>query len=141
MKTSMKLSEKQIETIILNYLSMCRGYLCYKQNNTGIYDPKAKAFRKVQNKFCPPGVSDIYGSYYARSVYIEVKTPEEYDYLLKHYEEIRSYVGINKKKNHLKNQIRFIESNASLGCMAFFTCSLLLVFSSLYTLIWDGGLL
>ena len=121
---SMKLSEKQIETIILTYLAMSRGYLCYKNNNVGIYDEKAKAFRKVANKYCPPGVSDIYGSYYARAVYIEVKTPIEYQYLVKHYEELRSYFGVSKKKNHLKNQIRFIETNASLGCIAFFTCSL-----------------
>lgn len=124
MKTSMKLSEKQIETQNLTYLNMCRGFLCYKLNNTGIYDPKLKDFRKVQNKFIPKGPSDIFGTYYSRSVYIEVKTPKEYAYLIKHYEELRKYVGKSKAKNHLKDQIRFIESNSALGCIAFFTCSL-----------------
>jgi hypothetical protein len=120
----MKLSEKQIETIILNYLAISPGCLCYKNNNVGIYDPSKGAFRKVANKYSPRGVSDIFGSYYGRAMFIEVKTPEEHAYLAKHYAEIRSYIGINKKKNHLKNQVHFIESNRARGCLAFFASSL-----------------
>jgi hypothetical protein len=124
MKTSTKLSEKQIETLILNYLAICKGCLFYKNNNVGVFDKEKNIFRKSSNKFCPRGVSDIYGSYYGKAAYIEVKTPEEHIYLIKHYDEIRSYVGINKKKNHLKNQIHFIESNKRMGCIAFFASSL-----------------
>ena len=121
---SMELTEKQIETQILTYLSMANGCVFFKQNNTGIFDPKTKAFRTVQNKFIPKGVSDIYGSFYGRAVFIEVKTPGEHAYIVKHYDEIKKYVGPSKKKNHIKNQIRFIEMNRKNDCIAFFACSL-----------------
>lgn len=127
MKTSMKLSEKQIETIILNYLSMVPGCKCYKHNNTGVYDPKIQKFRKVQNKYIPLGASDIYGSIKGHAIFIEVKTPEEHTYLAKHYEEIKTGTWDKKtqsKKHHLKNQINFIESNRAMGCLAFFASNL-----------------
>ena len=120
----MKLTEKQIETQILTYLAMANGCVFFKHNNTGIFDPKTKRFRTVQNKFIPKGASDIYGSFYGRAVYIEVKTPEELAYIVKHYDEIKTYIGDSKKKNHLKNQIQFLELNRKNSCLAFFACSL-----------------
>lgn len=103
---------------------MVKGCKCYKNNNTGIFDTKLNKFRTIQNKFIPKGVADIYGSLNGRTIYIEVKTPEEHAYLIKHYEEIKNFVGACKKKTHLKNQINFIESNAAIGCIAFFASDL-----------------
>lgn len=129
----MKLTEKQIETQILTYLAMANGCVFFKHNNTGIFDPKTKRFRTVQNKFIPKGASDIYGSFYGRAVYIEVKTPEEHAYIVKHYDEIKRYVkpallpGEKKKtdkKEHIKNQINFLELARKNHCIAFFACNL-----------------
>ena len=119
----MKLTEKQIETIILNHLSVTKGCVFLKLNNTGIYDTKLKKFRTLQNKFTPKGVPDIFGSYYNIAAWIEVKTPTEYAYLVKHYDELRSYMGVTPRKNHFKNQIQFIEHRRKIGDIAFFACS------------------
>ncbi len=120
----MELTEKQIETQILDFLSIAKGCLFFKHNNTGIFDPKTKKFRTVQNKYIPKGASDIYGSFYGRTFYIEVKTPSEHAYITKHYEEIKKYIGPSRKKNHIKNQIHYLELARKNHCIAFFACSL-----------------
>lgn len=124
MKIGMKLTEKQIETSILAFLEYTPGCSFHKLNNTGIYDPKKGGFRKVVNKYCPKGIADIVGSYNNLIAWIEVKTPEEYKYLMKHYEELRCYVGLDKKKNHYRNQIAFIEGKKRVGNIAFFADSI-----------------
>lgn len=132
MKTSMKLSEKQIETIILNHLSVMRGCAFLKLNNTGIYDEKAGKFRTLQNKFTPLGVPDIFGSYFNRACWIEVKTPEKYGYLMRNYDELKGYLPEfgkkkNKDKERYKNQIQFIEHRRKVGDIAFFADSIEMV--------------
>ena len=76
------------------------------------------------SKFIPKGVSDIYGSIHGRTIYIEVKKESEHKFLKKYYHEIKDYRGVCKKRNHLQNQIRFIESNRAVGCLAFFASSI-----------------
>lgn len=123
----MKLTEKQIETQILDYLALCKGFRCYKINNVGIFDKKIGKLRTVQNKHAPKGPADIWGSVHGRALYIEVKTPAEHKYLIKHYDEIKSGIWCpkkDKKKHHLKQQIQFIESNRAMGCLAFFASSI-----------------
>jgi len=70
-----KISEKAIETAILKYLEYRRGGYFFKLNNTGIYDPKTKRFRKPQ-KYDVLGKSDIMGVYRGVFVALEVKTPK-----------------------------------------------------------------
>lgn len=119
-----KILEKHIESGILDYLNFAQKFVCYKNINIGVFDKTVGAYRKARNKYAPVGVSDIYGNYSGRALFIEVKTEDEYAYLMKHYFEIRSYMGVNKKKNHLKNQIKFIEDNKCNGAIAFFTYSI-----------------
>lgn len=66
--------EKEIENLILDYLSYRPGYF-WKNQSVGIYDPTKRRFRKSNNRHHVLGVSDILG---VRSdgqfVAIEVKT-------------------------------------------------------------------
>lgn len=52
--------EKQIESGILTYLKL-KGIYAWKNNSTGVFDPKTKKFRKNKNPFVLNGVSDILG--------------------------------------------------------------------------------
>lgn len=68
-----KISEKQIQNAILDYLALLPGtyWAC---NNTGIYDNNRKAYRKPSKHF-RHGVSDILGiTNDGTFVAIEVKT-------------------------------------------------------------------
>lgn len=74
----MKQSEKQIENDILEYLDRV-GFLSWKNQTTGIYDPTKKTFRR-KSKYQMNGVSDIllviklHGI--AFTVYMEVKAKD-----------------------------------------------------------------
>tara|TARA_R110002020_G_scaffold94189_1_gene226872 strand:+ start:150 stop:527 length:378 start_codon:yes stop_codon:yes gene_type:complete len=66
--------EKEIENLILEYLSYMPGYF-WKNQSVGVYDSVRKQFRKSHNKFHVNGVSDILGCLPGgRLVGIEVKT-------------------------------------------------------------------
>lgn len=64
-------SEKTIENAILEYLRG-RGVFCWKNQSTGIYDPRKRSFRKP-SKFHLNGVSDILGIFDGKFLAIEVK--------------------------------------------------------------------
>lgn len=74
-KKAKKVTEKVIETAILTYLNYLPQCFAWKNNNTGIYDPKRGCFRKNRNKFAINGVADIIGVYRGRMLAIEVKKP------------------------------------------------------------------
>jgi len=66
-------SEKQIESLILNWLNFQLGCFAFKVTSTGIYDPIKKYFRYNPNK----GIADIVCSYYGYFVAFEVKKNEK----------------------------------------------------------------
>jgi hypothetical protein len=68
-----KTSEKQIENEILVFLELS-GAFAWKNQTTGIYDPKIKAFRRKMNRFHLNGVADILGIWQGKPLAIEVKT-------------------------------------------------------------------
>jgi hypothetical protein len=72
-----KILEKDIEKSILQFLDMHPNVFVWKQNTTGMYDPKTKRFRALRG-FCKVGISDILmvTSPDGRFGAIEVKTPE-----------------------------------------------------------------
>ena len=53
-------SEKEIENQILDFLSMLTSVYAWKNNTTGVYDPRKKVFRKLKGHAIK-GVSDILG--------------------------------------------------------------------------------
>lgn len=67
------MTEKQIENSILSYLK-ARGVFCWKNETTGIWDPKRKVFRKKRSVHRMVGVADILGIYKGRFLAIEVKS-------------------------------------------------------------------
>jgi len=90
------LLEKQIENNILMFLREI-GIIAWKNQTVGIYDAKAKAYRKSNNVFHRKGVSDILGILPdGRFLAIEVKSkvgrpsPEQ----LKFISDIQSKNGI-----------------------------------------------
>lgn len=70
----MKLSEKQIENGILNYLGW-RRIFAWKNQSVGIYDVAKGVYRKPRSPHHKKGVSDIIGIYKNRPLFIEVKRP------------------------------------------------------------------
>lgn len=80
--------EKAIETQILTWLKY-KGIFAWKNQTTGIFDPKKKVFRKSHNPFHIKGVSDIIGIYKGQPLFIEVKSkrgvlsPEQKTFLSK----------------------------------------------------------
>lgn len=70
--TKKKVTEKQIETAILTYLSFLPKCFAWKNNTVGIYDTSRGVHRKL-GKFSMRGVSDILGIYHGRFLAIEVK--------------------------------------------------------------------
>lgn len=71
--SKIRISEKQIENAILDYLNQ-RGIMAWKNQSVGIYDSKIGAYRKPNNKYHRNGVSDIIGIYKCSPLFIEVKT-------------------------------------------------------------------
>ena len=74
-----KQPEKAIENDILDFLSTVPGAFFWKVNSTGVFDPKAKVFRKNQNKHVIKGVSDIIGLIDGKMIAIEVKRAKTED--------------------------------------------------------------
>ena len=68
-----KVTEKQIETAILTYLSFLPKCFAWKNNSVGVYDVARGVHRKSKNKFAINGVADILGIYHGRLLAIEVK--------------------------------------------------------------------
>lgn len=65
-------SEKQIETMLLNYLK-ARGIFCFKVDNVGFFDTKRKIFRTPNSPHRIKGLPDIHGIFKGVPFYIEVK--------------------------------------------------------------------
>ena len=70
------MTEKQIESAILDYLNLKRHCFAFKVNTTGVYDPTKKVFRTNKGKHLHNGTSDIIGVYKGRFFAIEVKRPK-----------------------------------------------------------------
>lgn len=66
-------SEKQIENLILSYLSS-RRILAFKVDNVGIFDQSKGIYRRKHSVHRKLGISDILGIYEGRPLAIEVKS-------------------------------------------------------------------
>ncbi len=119
----MNLSEHDIEEQILYYLNFKRRISAWKNPSSGYFDAKRGIFRKQVSRFARNGISDIVGLAPNRGLFIEVKSEKAYRYLMKHYEDLKVYRGDSKEKNHLKEQILFIEEAQASGNVAFFADS------------------
>lgn len=71
------MTEKQLETSILEYLNTLPGVFAFKVQTTGIFDPTRKVFRTIKNKHLHRGTSDILGLKDGKFFAIEVKLPKK----------------------------------------------------------------
>lgn len=69
----MKLTEKQIQNQILDYLAYLPGCKAWPNQSMGVYDPVRKTFRR-QGGHHNRGVADIIGIYRGWMICIEVKS-------------------------------------------------------------------
>ena len=98
-----KITEKQIENAILDFLALLPNSVFWKNNNTGVFDPIRKSFRKT-SRHHRNGCSDILGvlldgnTGIGKFVAIEVKT---------------------KTGRVSKNQKQFLEDVRNCGGIAF----------------------
>lgn len=56
----LNLSESEIQKLIIAWLKT-NGIMCWRNNTTGVYDAKAKAFRQLTGVGAMTGISDILG--------------------------------------------------------------------------------
>lgn len=70
------LTEKQIESAVLDYLNALLSCFAFKVNTVGIYDKARKVFRTNRNRHLHNGTSDILGVYKGRMFAFEVKKPK-----------------------------------------------------------------
>ena len=71
-KTTLELSERQIEIQILEYLNL-KGIFAWKVKTMGTFDPVAKKFR-TPSKYYITGQPDISAIYQGKFIGIEVKS-------------------------------------------------------------------
>lgn len=124
------MKESEIQREILEILYKIPNSIVLRNNNSPIYDPKTDRFRKLNRRFQPYGVPDIFFFYDKKTYGIEVKTPKEYKYLINNFDEIKngfySHKSTNsteKKKARMQAQILFLERMESVGHIGFFTCN------------------
>jgi len=120
------MKEIDIEKQVVEYLRLI-GHEAWQNFSGAVYDPKKKGYRKQSDTYLK-GISDVLGQSRQSGVLLafEVKTEKEYKYVTKHYDEInnKTYLPWNKKKEHLRNQIKFIEGVNNRGGIAGFVYSI-----------------
>lgn len=99
--------EKGVEKDILQYLEFKGCFPC-KLENTGVYDPTKKTFRKVTSKYKRKGISDIMFFYKGVVWFAEIKSPEALGYIERHFERLEN--GEVKSKENITRQIDFLIS-------------------------------
>jgi penicillin-binding protein-related factor A (putative recombinase) len=115
--------EKEIETSILEFLESKKVF-SWKNQSVAVFDPSKGLFRKSRNRFAINGTSDILGVYQGKILAIEVKTPHTHKSLAKNFAQLSKYLGDDKTKNRLKEQIKFIGNINHQGGIGFFASSI-----------------
>jgi hypothetical protein len=113
------ITEKVIENQILTYLKY-KKIFTFKNQSTGIFDPKKKVFRKSNNVHHINGVSDILGIVDGKFLAIEVKKP----YVSKKTNQFKYRTQEELEKLASEDQINFVNRVKSLGGIAFFADSI-----------------
>lgn len=113
------INEKQVENQILTYLKN-KGIFCWKNNSTGVFDPRKRVFRKSKNPHHINGVSDILGILEGRFLAIEVKKP----YISKKTLAVKHRTQEELHKLASEDQINFINIINDRGGVSFLADSI-----------------
>lgn len=125
------LTVKRIEPSESDIVESICGYLAftYPKAQINVISPsgflKNGKMRKHKSKFISKGVSDIQMMWNNVFHVFEVKRPSELKYVLKYLNKIRhgSYLTLNKKQLHLKDQMNYIDSIVTNGGIGGFVAS------------------
>jgi hypothetical protein len=112
----MPLTEKQIESQILDWLNLQPGIFAFKVNTTGVYDTARKCFRTIKNPHIHKGTSDIIGCKNGLFFAIEVKSPGQWKTVARCLHQKEFHKAIVMKKGQacfvygLEQVIQFMKS-------------------------------
>jgi VRR-NUC domain len=70
-----KITEKKIESLMLDWLNAQKGIFAFKVNTVGIYDTEKQVYRKNRNPHVHLGTPDILCCAWGLFIAIEVKKP------------------------------------------------------------------
>jgi len=120
--------EADVQVEILEGLNARRIGFFWRCNNAGIFDAKKGVYRRP-SKFSIKGVSDILGVLNGKSIAIEVKSKDEYTWVMNFLERVEKvgvlkYLPTSAKEDHVFNQILFLYTLRKNGGIGFFTYSL-----------------
>ena len=116
---SVSITEKVIENQILTYLAN-KKIMAWKNQSTGIFDPRKGVYRKSRNVHHINGVSDILGIIDGKFLAIEVKKP----YVSKKTMQFKYRTQEELEKLASEDQIKFVNKVKSLGGIAFYADSI-----------------
>lgn len=116
----MKITEKSIENAILEYLEARNCFPC-KIERQGTFDRSKGTYRKNKSIFKRNGISDVIFFWKDRVYFCEIKTPEKYGYIQRHFDKLNN--GEIKSQKTISTQIDFIWSVRNKGQVGFFADS------------------
>lgn len=118
--------EREYEAAIFQYLNTLRVKKLISWKNEEFQKPNKKYGEHRQRGY---GLDIMAVCYHqgGRHIEIDVKTPTEFAFVMKHWDRMRSYLGKNLKYQRLKRQIGRVEMVEQHGGLAFFACSWLQV--------------
>ena len=122
-------SETEIERSILDWLNLL-GAFPFKINLGGkpIKTPSGSfVMAPFSNPYCRKGMSDILVFYRGKTFAFEVKTPSEYQFMVRHWHKVTSQIKASKRIMHLRQQWEFIQSVQKQGNIGAFVCSVAMV--------------
>lgn len=124
----MKVLEKHVQGLILDYLSNLGGFVCkIELSGKPIYRGGKLQLMPFKNKYYRTGMSDILYFYKGSVFCFEVKEPSEHEKIKKHFNRIAdlSYQELPKYLRHYKAQYEFIESIKKQGGYGGFVSNLM----------------
>ena len=122
----LRLNEKDIQKTVMAFLDTLRDGYFWENFSTGIPDKDKETGRRFTRNLPARSrkVPDILGILKGRGCAIEMKSPDEYKFLIKHYDRLKIGPLKTKRDKHLAGQIDFIETYRAKGGLAGFACSL-----------------
>ena len=142
-----KTKEGVIQDQVWKFLESINAYPC-KIENQATMDPMGFR-RNFSGGTKRKGLPDLFFFIGGHTVFCELKTPENYGYIQRNWDKLRSFVPAPKVKGQKKkydrreqyqNQIIFIEEVRSRGQIAFFADSIQVICKELSDLFHKGVL-
>jgi hypothetical protein len=136
LEADLPILESEVQMNIWEWLERL-GLFPIKFESQGTFDPRTGMRRKIIGGTKRKGVSDLFFTVGGRLRVCEVKTPDEYAYIMRNWDKIRVHVPtppppkvkgekqkkVNDKKLHYQEQMFFIDKMTEIGHGGFFADS------------------